>query len=44
MVAADGKLRDVELRMLEEVRDELAIDRMHAVAIEWGARVRHMTA
>lgn len=42
VVAADGKLRDVELRMLEEVRDELAIDRLHAAAIEWGARVRHM--
>lgn len=42
VVAADGKLRDVELRMLEEVREELAIDRLHAAAIEWGARVRHM--
>lgn len=41
-VAADGRLRDVELRMLEEVREELAIDRLHAAAIEWGARVRHM--
>ena len=44
VVTADGKLRDAELRMLEEVRDELSIDRMHAAAIEWGARVRHMTA
>lgn len=42
VVAADGKLRDMELRMLEEVREELAIDRLHAAAIEWGARVRHM--
>ena len=42
VVAADGKLHDVELRMLEEVREELAVDRLHAVAIEWGARVRHM--
>jgi len=40
--AADGRLRDVELRMLEEVREELQIDRLHAAAIEWGARVRHM--
>ncbi len=40
--AADGRLRNVELRMLEEVREELAIDRLHAAAIEWGARVRHM--
>jgi tellurite resistance protein len=41
-VAADGRLRDIELRMLEEVREELSIDRLHAAAIEWGARVRHM--
>lgn len=43
VAAADGKLRDVELRMLEEVRHELNIDRLHAAAIEWGARARHMT-
>ena len=42
VVAADGRLREVELRMLEEVREELAIDRLHAAAIEWGARVRHL--
>ena len=42
VVAADGKLRDMELRMLEEMREELVIDRLHAAAIEWGARVRHM--
>ncbi|TGD62537.1 2-dehydro-3-deoxyphosphooctonate aldolase [Tabrizicola sp. WMC-M-20] len=42
VVAADGRLADMELRMLEEVREELAIDRLHAAAIEWGARVRHM--
>ena len=40
--AADGRLREVELRMLEEIREELSIDRLHAAAIEWGARVRHM--
>jgi tellurite resistance protein len=40
--AADGRLRVVELRMLEEVREELQIDRLHAAAIEWGARVRHL--
>jgi tellurite resistance protein len=44
VVAADGKLNDVELRMLEEVREELAIDRLHAAAIEWAARVRHLKA
>ena len=42
VVSADGSLREMELRMLEEVREELAIDRLHAAAIEWGARVRHM--
>ena len=42
VAAADGRLREVELRMLEEVREELQIDRLHAAAIEWGARVRHM--
>ncbi|NEY89884.1 tellurite resistance TerB family protein [Tabrizicola oligotrophica] len=43
VVTADGKHSQVELRMLEEVREELHIDRLHAAAIEWGARVRHMT-
>lgn len=43
VAAADGNLREVELRMLEEVREELHIDRLHAAAIEWGARVRHLT-
>ena len=40
--SADGRLREIELRMLEEVREELSIDRLHAAAIEWGARVRHL--
>lgn len=42
VVTADGKHSQVELQMLEEVREELHIDRLHAAAIEWGARVRHM--
>jgi tellurite resistance protein len=42
VASADGTLREVELRMLEEVREELHIDRLHAAAIEWGARVRHL--
>ena len=42
VVSADGLLRDMELRMLEEVREQLEIDRLHAAAIEWGARVRHL--
>lgn len=42
IVSADGLLKEVELRMLEEAREELQIDRLHAAAIEWGARVRHL--
>ena len=42
VASADRTLREVELRMLEEVREELSIDRLHAAAIEWGARVRHL--
>ena len=42
IAAADGKLMQTELRMLEEIRHELSIDRLHAAAIERGARARHM--
>lgn len=42
VVTADGRHSQVELQMLEEVREELGVDRLHAAAIEWGARVRHM--
>ena len=43
VAAADGTLNDRELRLLEEIRYELNIDRLHAAAIERGARARHMT-
>lgn len=43
VAAADVRLGQSELRMLEEVREELEIDRLHAAAIEWGARARHLT-
>lgn len=43
IAAADGVLHQPELRMLEEIRGELSIDRLHAVSIEWGAKVRHAT-
>jgi tellurite resistance protein len=43
VAAADGTLNDRELRLLEEMRYELNIDRLHAAAIERGARARHMT-
>lgn len=43
VAAADGTLHSTELRLLEEIRHELNVDRLHAAAIEWGARARHMT-
>lgn len=43
VAAADGRLGETELRLLEEIRYELDIDRLHAAAIERSARVRHMT-
>lgn len=43
VAAADGQLPETELRLLEEIRYELNIDRLHAAAIERGARARHMT-
>lgn len=43
VAAADARLGQTELRLLEEVREELSIDRLHAAAIERGARARHMT-
>ncbi len=43
VAAADGTLHGPELRILEEIRYELSIDRLHAAAIERGARARHMT-
>lgn len=42
VAAADAELRETELRLLEEIRYELNIDRLHAAAIERGARARHM--
>ncbi len=43
VAAADGRLREAELRFLEEIRYELNIDRLHGAAIERGARARHLT-
>jgi tellurite resistance protein len=42
VAAADGKLQESELRLLEEIRYELNVDRLHAAAIERGARARHL--
>ncbi len=44
VAAADGRLRETELRFLQETRYELNIDRLRTAAIEWGARARHMRA
>ncbi len=43
VAAADGSLAETELRLLEEIRYELSVDRLHAAAIERGARARHTT-
>lgn len=43
VAASDGTLQETELRLLEEMRYELSIDRLHAAAIERGARARHTT-
>ncbi len=42
VAAADGVLGEEELRLLEEIRYELDIERLHAAAIERGARARHL--
>tara|TARA_R110002094_G_scaffold1533_3_gene6743 strand:+ start:495 stop:917 length:423 start_codon:yes stop_codon:yes gene_type:complete len=43
VAAADGTLEEAELRLLEEIRYELEIDRLHAAAIERGSRARHLS-
>lgn len=43
VVAADGTASQEELRLLEMLRHRLDIDRLHAAAIERGARARHRT-
>lgn len=43
VAAADGTLEEAELRLLEEIRYELNIDRLHAAAIERGSRARHVS-
>lgn len=43
VAAADGDIAQPELRLLEEIRYELNLDRLHAAAIERGSRARHMT-
>jgi len=42
VAASDGRLNATELEFLAEIRYELNIDRLHAAAIERGARARHV--
>jgi tellurite resistance protein len=44
VAAADSRITEPEGRMLEEIREELEIDRLHAAAIERGARARYQPA
>jgi tellurite resistance protein len=41
VAAADGHAFQAELQFLLEIRHELAIDRLHAAAIERGSAARH---
>jgi len=43
IAASDGRLRDEEMRFLQETRYELNLGRLQTAAIERGARARHMT-
>ena len=43
VAAADGEMGQEELRMLQEIRYELYIDRLHGAAIETAARARFRT-
>lgn len=43
VAAADGSVKQEEMRLLELLRHGLKIDRLAAAAIERGARARHMT-
>lgn len=41
IVAVDGNAEQTELRWLEMLRHELGVERLHAAAIERGARARY---
>ena len=40
VAAADGRITVPEAEMLDAIREELSLDRLHAAAIERGARAR----
>lgn len=41
VAAADGRLMQEELLLLETIRHEFNIGRLHSAAIEYGAKARH---
>lgn len=41
VAAADGRIHDTEMRLLEIIRHDLRVGRLAAAAIERGARARH---
>ncbi|GMG83234.1 tellurite resistance TerB family protein [Paralimibaculum aggregatum] len=41
VAAADGRIQQTEMRMLEIIRHDLRVGRLAAAAIERGARARH---
>jgi len=43
VAAADGRVSQEELELLQAIRQELSVGRLPAAAIERGARARHMT-
>jgi len=43
VAAADGEVKQEELRLLEMIRHRLDVDRLHAAAIETGANARYQT-
>ena len=43
VAAAEGHVRQSELRLLQELRHELELDPLAAAAIERGARARHLS-
>ena len=43
VAAADGKVNQEELRLLEWLRHNLHVSRLKSAAIEYGAKVRHTT-
>ncbi|MBA4489766.1 tellurite resistance TerB family protein [uncultured Paracoccus sp.] len=41
VAAADGRLTDSEAEMLQEIRHQLDVSRLHAAAIELSSQLRH---